>query len=141
MRAAAVALALGLALTASPARAQDEDPRDEGNFEELAKRARIVGVGENLGRDKKSTVLNYTLYGGRTYAANGKPALVLHKLERPAAKGSLFGDDPPRNSVIISYQYVAPDVIYLQGVWMKVLEFDNVKLQFVVLEDRRPIAP
>lgn len=117
----------------------DEDAAHGGTLvESRVAGGRVVGVGENLGRDKRATVLNYVLYGGRTYQADGRPTLVLHKIERP--KAGLLGSDPAaRNPFIISYQYVQPKVIYLQGVWMEILEFDNTHLRFKVL-DRKPIG-
>lgn len=120
-----IALALTVALS-SPSNAQD-----------TISGGRVVGVGENLGRDKKTTVLNYVLYGGRTYQADGRPTLLLHKIERPKT-GLLSSDSAPRNSFIITYPYVEPKIIYLQGAWMEILEFDNTHLRFKVL-DRKPI--
>lgn len=151
----AVLCAFAVLVLGSGARAEEprEEPAEEapaprpkgkksGLTVDLLRHTRVVGVGENLGRDKKATVLNYTLYGGRTYQADGRPTLVLHKIERTSPKTGLFStDDNIRNSFIISYQYVQPDVIYLQGAWMKILEFDNTRLKFVVLTDRRPISP
>ena len=104
--------------------------------------ARTVGVGENLGRDKKATALNYTIYGGFEYGYDGKKVLVLHKIERAkGGGGGIFGGgNNVRNSFIISYKYTEPDEIYIQGSWIKVLEFDNVMLKFVVLEGRKRIT-
>lgn len=140
VRSRIVALALAALCLAGPLAAQD-DEGDPGSGETVKSRldgGRIVGVGENLGRDKRATVLNYVLYGGRVYQ-DGKPTLVLHKMERTSPKSGLLSSDTTvRNSLIISYQYVQPDVIYLQGVWMKVLEFDNTHLRFIVLKDRKP---
>ena len=103
--------------------------------------ARTIGVGENLGRDKKATALNYTIYGGFEYTFDGKKVLVLHKIERAkAGGGGIFGGNNIRNSFIISYKYPEPDEIYIQGSWIKILEFDNIMMKFVVLEGRNRIT-
>lgn len=120
----------------------EADYRARQMEEDLYENARVVGVGENLGRDKKATTLNYVLYGGRVYQPDGRPTLLLHKIERaksrgggPFSSGQVGGD-----SFIITYPYVEPDEIYLQGSWLKILEFDNVRLVFTVLEGRPPIS-
>lgn len=135
----ALALALSNTVNGQETSDGDEDAARGGTIvESRVGGGRVVGVGENLGRDKKASVLNYVLYGGRTYQADGRPTLVLHKIERPKT-GLLGSDSAARNPFIISYQYVEPKVIYLQGAWMEILEFDNTHLRFKVL-DRKPIG-
>lgn len=118
----------------------EAEHRAQQEASSLYDNARTVGVGENLGRNKKSTALNFTIYGGYDYTADGKKVLVLHKIERAKQGGGLFGGNNVRNSFIISYKYPEPDEIYIQGSWIKVLEFDNIMMKFVVLEGRKRIT-
>ncbi len=118
----------------------EAEARAQAAQNKLYENARTVGMGENLGRDKKSDNLNYVLYGGRRTSAAGKTVLVLHKIERGKVHGGVFSAPTGGDSFIISYEYEDPDEIYLQGDWLKVLEFDNVQMRFVVLEGREAIS-